>query len=342
MLYRAVVVSLGLLGFSALLLAQDISAMPGPGQRGGTSLVSPTRYSNSLSGSVFGPNNQPLHDVRVELRDSHGQVVSSTVTGGGGEFEFRQVPVGMYQIIAFSGLDSAEERIEVSSMNGPINLRLSGPKEPPHDTASRNSISVAQYQVPEKAREELKKAREASVKGKIEESQAHLAKALEIYPQYADALTLRAILKLGARDSEGAVADVQKAIQCDANYAMAYLVLGSAFNIEARFDDAIIALQRGQSLSPDAWQGYFELGKAYAGKNEYEPALQQLDRAQTLAPPDYPLIRLVRAHVFMQLNRFADAVTDLQVFLAKNPQGAETELAQKMLESAKASLEAQK
>jgi tetratricopeptide (TPR) repeat protein len=269
-------------------------------------------------------------------------VVSSTVTGGAGDFEFRQVPLGTYQIIAFSGMDTTEARIEVSSLNGPINLRLSGPKEPPHDTAGRNSISVAQYRVPEKAREEFRKAREASLKGKTEETLAHIAKALEIYPQYADALTLRAILKLSVRDTDSAVADLQEAIQCDGNYAMAYLVLGSAFNLAAKFDDAIIALQRGQTLSPDAWQGYFELGKAYAGKTEYESALHQLDHAQTLAPPDYPLIRLVRAHVFMQLSRFADAVTDLQVYLAKSPQGADAELAQKMLESAKASLEAQK
>jgi tetratricopeptide (TPR) repeat protein len=247
----------------------------------------------------------------------------------------------MYQIIAYSGLDTAEARIEVTSLNSPVTLRLSGPKEP-NDGRGRNSISVAQYRVPEKAREELRKAQEASLKGKPEETQAHVAKALEIYPQYADALTLRAIMKLGLRDIDSAVADLQKAIESDGSYAMAYLVLGSAFNLAARFDDAIIALQRGQTLSPDAWQGYFELGKAYAGKTEYESALHQLDHAQTLAPPDYPLIRLVRAHVFMQLSRFADAVTDLQVYLAKSPQGADIELAQKMLETAKASLEAQK
>jgi len=341
MVYRAVVVSLALLGFAALSRAQDIPMVPGPGQRGATSLMNPTRYSNSVSGSVRGANDQPLQDVRVELRDTHGMVVSSVMTTGSGDFEFRQVPTGVYQIIASSGLDTAEARIEVSTLNSPIYLRLAGPKVA-SDNRGRNSVSVAQYQVPEKAREELKKARDASLKGKSEEAQLHVAKALEIHPQYADALTLRAILKLSTHDTDSAVADLQKAIQCDANYAMAYLVLGSAFNMETKFDDAIIALQRGQSLSPDAWQGYFELGKAYAGKTEYESALQQLDHAQTLAPPDYPLIRLVRAHVFIQLNRFADAVTDLQVYLAKKPQGADAELAQKMLESAKASLEAQK
>jgi len=341
MLYRAVVVLLGLLGSATLSVAQEIPVGPAPGSRGATTLMGPTRYSNSVSGSVHGAHDQPLHDVRVELRDGAGRVVSSVITGGTGDFEFGQVPLGVYQIVAYSGVDTAEARIEVSTMNSPINLRLTG-HGVPRENGGRNSISVAEYRVPEKAREELKKAREASLKGKTDEAQDHVAKALEIYPQYADALTMRAILKLSVRDIDGAVDDLQKALQYDGSYGMAYMVLGSAYNTQAKFDDAIIALQHGQTLAPDAWQCYFELGKAYAGKNDYESALRQLDRAQTMAPPDYPLIRLVRAHVFMQLNRYADAVTDLQVYLAKNPQGADAELAQKMLEAAKASLEAQK
>jgi tetratricopeptide (TPR) repeat protein len=176
----------------------------------------------------------------------------------------------------------------------------------------------------------------------VPEAQNHVAKALEIYPQYADALTMRAILKLAARNAEGAVQDLEQAIQYDGSYAMAYLVLGSAFNSEAKFDDAIRALQRGETLSPDAWQAYFEMGKAYLGKTDYPAALHQLDRAQSLAPPDYQLIRLIRAHVLMQMDRYAEAVTDLQTYLDKNPEGADAELAQKMLDEAKASLAAHK
>src|SRR5260370_14489995 len=153
---------------------------------------------------------------------------------------------------------------------------------------------------------------------------------------------MRAILKLAVRNAEGAVQDLQQASQCDGSYGKGYLVLGWAFNAEAKFDDAIRALQRGETLSPDAWQAHFEMGKAYLGKTDYAASLHELDRAQSLAPPDYPLVRLIRAHVLMQLDRCADAVADLQTYLDKDPEGPDAELAQKMLEQAKASLAAQK
>jgi len=301
-----------------------------------------SRYSNSVSGSVRGADNRPLGNVHVELRDSNGSIVGSVSTGNGGDFEFRQIAQGTYHVIATAGVDQADERVEVNSWTTTVNLRMSASGSKPPNDDGRSTVSVAQYRVPERAREELRKAREASMKGKVPEAQNHVAKALEIYPQYADALTMRAILKLAARNAEGAVQDLEKAIQYDGSYAMAYLVLGSAFNSEAKFDDAIRALQRGETLSPDAWQAYFEMGKAYLGKTDYPAALHQLDRAQSLAPPDYQLIRLIRAHVLMQMDRYAEAVTDLQTYLEKNPEGADAELAQKMLDEAKASLAAHK
>ncbi len=342
MLLRAVAFLISTFVLAAFLPAQDFPGFPSPGAQADprARLSSSSSYSNSITGSVRGADNHPLGNVRVDLRDHNGNMVGSVSTGNGGDFEFHQLAQGIYSVIAVNGIDQAEERVEVNSWSTPVNLRLSGTRPPNPD--AKNSVSVAQYKVPERAREELRKAREYSVKGKVEEAQNHVAKALEIYPDYADALTMRAILKLAVRNAEGAVQDLQQAIQCDGSYAMAYLVLGSAFNAEAKFDDAIRALQRGETLSPDAWQAHFEMGKAYLGKTDYSSSLHELDRAQSLAPPDYPLIRLIRAHVLMQLDRYADAVTDLQKYLEKDPEGPDAELAQKMLEQAKASLAAQK
>lgn len=302
--------------------------------------LSSTRYSNSISGSVRGADNHPLSNVRVELRDNSGTILNSVATGNGGDFEFRQVPEGNYRVVALAGVDQAEERVEVNAWSMSVNLRLSGTRPPNPD--ARNSVSVSQFRVPERAREELRKAREASLKGKVDEAGTHVAKALEIHPKYADALTMRAILKLAARNPEGAIEDTQQAIEYDGSYAMAYLVLGSAFNTQAKFDEALRVLQRGETLSPDSWQAHFEMGKAYLGKSDYATSLHELDRAQTLAPPDYTLIHLIRAHVLMQLDRYADAVADLTKYLDKNPEGPDAELAQKMLEQAKASLAAHK
>jgi Flp pilus assembly protein TadD len=333
MVRRAVVVLASLFAFSAWSQAQVSPTIQS--SRSDSALSPTSRHSNSISGSVLGSDNKPMRDVRVELSDVHtGQVVNSSYTGLGGDFEFTQIPQGTYRVVAVSGTQQAEEVVEVSSWSSIVNLRLPSRGKSDDDAARRNTISVAQYRVPEKAREELRKAREASTKGRMDEAQSRVARALEIHPAYADALTFRAILKLTAKDTAGAVLDLEKAIECDGNYAMAYMVLGTAFNIQSKFDEAIRALERGESLAPDAWQAYFELGKAYAGKADFNAAVAKLDRAQTLAPPDYPLVRLVRAHVLMQLHRYSDAVADLLLYLEKKPNGQDSDLAQKMLEQA--------
>jgi len=291
---------------------------------------------NALTGTVRTSDNKPLKDVRVELRDAQsGSSAGSTYTTASGTFEFPRLNPGVYEVIATSGLEEARERVEIAGMASMVNLRMPA-SSVATDGNGQNSISVAQYKVPDKARDEFKKAKEASSKQKLDEAQKHIAKALEIYPKYADALTLRGILKLDAKDQDGAVADLQQALEFDGNNAMAYLVLGAALNMQSKYDDAIRALERGEALSPNSWQAYFEMGKSLVGKAQYEPALRQLDRAQALAPAEYPLIHLVKAHAMLALNNYSDAMTELQAYLDKEPRGPNSQQAQKMLAQARA------
>jgi len=294
--------------------------------------------SSSLNGTVMSADNRPLKDVQVDLRDANGSTLNSVYTNAAGMFEFSQVNSGLYDVVATSGLEQTHQRVEMDRMPTAINLRMAV-RSTPSDGNSANSISVAQYRVPAKARDELKTARAASLKGKNAEAEKHLAKALEIYPKYADALTLRAILKMDSNDRPGAVADLQQAIQDDENCALAYIVMGSVLNTEQKFDDAIRTLQRGEALSPDSWQVYFELGKALTAKGQYEPALRQLEKAQALAPKDYPPIHLVKARAMMGLDNYSDEMAELQQYLDKEPPGANSAQARKMMDQARAFLE---
>jgi tetratricopeptide (TPR) repeat protein len=289
----------------------------------------------SISGTVVTADGKPLKDVHVELRDGNGTMVNSAYTNPAGSFEFSQVRSGFYEVVATAGLQQVQERIDSNRLPANVELRLPVTNAP-NDGNSGSSISVAQYKVPQKAREELKKAKEASEKGKNDEAEKHLAKALEIYPKYADAFTLRAILKMDSRDDNGAVADLQQAITLDENCAMAYLVMGAALNLQSKFDDAIRALERGEALSPNSWQAYFEMGKSLVGKAQYDAALRQLNRAQALMPRDYPLVHLVKAHAMLAISDYTDAMTELQQYLAKEPNGPNTQEAQKMLAQARA------
>jgi len=297
---------------------------------------SPTRDNGgTISGTVQDMRNNPLKDVRVELTNLNGVVVNSAYTNVSGSFEFGHVTQGSYTIVATSGLQQSSERVEASGWNNVVALHIQA-SDKPEDGVNGNAISVAQYKVPGKARDEYRKAREAMEKEKLEDAGKHLARALEIFPNYADALTLRGVLELNQHNPDAAMSDLDKAVKADANYAMAYMVMGSALNMQSKFDEALRALQRGESLAPDFWQAQFEMGKAYIGKNDYAAALGHLQRAQALAPRQYPLIYLLQAHALLAMKQYPEAMSALQVYLEKEPQGANRQEAQKMLEKAQA------
>jgi Flp pilus assembly protein TadD len=349
---RVIVLSLAFLSCTLYLSAQRMGMDPSlPSQtpfsnqggiRGNNSPFSGGHADNrSISGNVQDTQNNGLKDVRVELTDANGVVISSAYTGPSGHFEFPNLSPGTYTLVATSGLQQASERVDASNFSNSVNVRLQGQGKPT-DGVEGDSISIAQYRVPAKAREAYRKAHEAVEKGKMDDAHKHLAKALELCPNYAEALTLRGVLALNQQDSQAAIADVDKAIQADGNYAIAYLVMGSALNMQGKFDEAIRSLQRGQSLAPNYWQGYFEMGKSYIGKAKYPDALRQLERAQSLAPGDYPLISLLRAHALLAMKQFPEAATALQAFLQKDPQGPNSEKARKMLEQAQAYMASKK
>ncbi len=290
--------------------------------------------NRAISGTVRDTNNNPLNDVRVELTDWNGSVVNSAYTNNSGSFEFSPVPEGRYLIVATSGIQQVSEHVDAGAFSNMVSLRL--PVNKPGDGLEGNSVSVAQFRVPAKARDEFNKAHEGLEKGKLEEANKHLAKALELDPDYADALTLRGILELDKKQPEAAIADLDKAIKADANCALAYMVMGSALNMESKYDEAIHILERGESLAPDYWQAHFEMGKSYVGKGDYPAALTQLDRAQGLAPAEYPPIYFLRAHVLLAMKQYSEAMTALQTYLQKEPQGANSEKARQMLEQAQA------
>ena len=340
---RLTVISLVFVSSSLYLSAQRMGLDPSqspfsnsnamPGSRPGTN--SSRGESRSISGVVQDTQNNALNDVRVEISDANGAMIGSVYTNPSGRFEFTRLAPGAYTVIATSGLQQATERVDATNFSKSVKVRMQGVSKPA-DGVAGNSISIAQYRVPAKAREAYRKAHEDVEKGKTDDAHKHLAKALELCPSYADALTLRAVLELNQRDSQSAIADLDKAIQADGSYAMAYLVLGSALNMESKFDEAIRSLQRGQTLAPNYWQGYFELGKSYVGKADYPAALRQFDRAQSLAPADYPLISLLRAHALLAMKQYPEAMAALQAYLQKDPQGPNSEQAHKMLEQAQA------
>lgn len=274
----------------------------------------------SLSGSVRTADNKPAADARVELLNTAtGQVVASGYTSQGGTFDFNNLPAGSYEVSVAAGLEEARERVELRGLGATVNLRFSPSRGA--GAGNRSTVSVADFKVPGKARDALKKARLALSKQQIEDASRYVEEALQLHPKYSEAFTLRGIIKLDAGDIPAARDDFDRAIEADNSNPTAYFALGAAYNMNSRFDDALRTIDRGIALAPNSWQAYFEMGKAFLGKGSYDAAIRQLNKAEDIGPKNYPLIHLVKAHALLGLKNYAEAMAELQWYIEKAPQG---------------------
>lgn len=293
--------------------------------------------TGTVMGSVRTVDDKAVADARVELRDGMtGTVITSGYTNVSGGFEFQSVPSGSYEIVASSGMEEVRDRLNVQNDTANVNLRM--PRMGAATGDGKDTVSVQQLKVPEKARNENKKAQEAMQKKDVDSAWKHVNKALTIAPGFAAGLTTRALLELDARKVDEAIADLETAVKNDAGYGLSFLVLGAAYNQMQHFDDAIRTLDHGVALMPNNWQGYFELGKAYLGKNDLPNAQKQLDRCAQRAPAEYAPLHLVRANLALSLKDYPAAMSELEAFLTREPNSPSADSARKALGEVKAFL----
>ena len=292
---------------------------------------------STVSGTVRTLQGKPVQNARVEIRAlGSPQAVASGYTLPNGSFEFPNIPQGTYQVVATSGVQEIRERIEVLQADASFQLTFPADNTVTDGSTGGATVSVAQMKVPEKARKLFVKAEEALHKQKLAQARDEVEKALQVFPNYAQALTLRGILDLQDNNVDQARADLENAIKADSSYGMGYIVLGAAYNVMKRFDDSVRALERGITLMPASWQARFELSKALLGKGQFEAALRQVNKAAELAPYNYAAIHLVRAHALLGLKDYGHAVTELEQFVGSDPGSADSARARETLNQVRA------
>jgi tetratricopeptide (TPR) repeat protein len=198
--------------------------------------------TDAISGTVSDANGKVVANARLELRDTRtGITVATGYSRPNGGFEL-SAPSGDYELVVQSGTAETRERVTAGRLTTLVNVRLPG--EPRGADAAGDMVSVGALKAPKKARKEFARAQEAFDDGNLKEAKERVAKALEAFPEFANALTLQAILCLRDGNAEAATPLLERAIKSDPRYALAYTVLASAYNTQRRWDDALRAVER--------------------------------------------------------------------------------------------------
>ena len=286
-------------------------------------------FNANLTGSVSDGSNRPISGARVELLEpTTGRSVAGAFTMQNGTFEIYNVPRGVYEIVASCGVAETRSRLDVDadreiSFRLPVN-RSSAEGEPA-------AVALSQMNVPGKAQRMFEKAEEAFHKSRIDDAFSFVQKALVCYPNYAKALILRGILNMQKGDDKDAQPDLEKAVQLDYADDLGFVALASLYNNEKLFDRAQQTLDHGMSLNPKSWQANLEMARAELGKNDFGAAVRSLDRAQMFAPPNVTLVHLYRAQAFIGMKDYKSAIGELESYLSKAPNEANSEMARTTL-----------
>ena len=322
---RFLKIAASLLCLSAFLPAQDINF---PTQR--------MDQLNSLTVTARGMDNSPLADARVEINAIGVRSLNiTTTTNSLGMVEIANLPSGTYEVTVSKGVDQATDRVELLNADGQVSVKVRTTAASA-DVGNATSVSVAQMKIPGKARDAFRKAHEALDRQKFDEVEKQLAKALQIAPYFAEALTMRGLIQLDKGNETAARGDFDAAIKADGGYALAYFTMGALMNRAHEFDNAVRVLDRGLAVSPNSWQGYFEIAKAQIGRADYEAALRSLDRAFDFSRGKYAPIHLLKGHTLLALRQYEAAMVELEAFLKQAPRDVNAGAAEQMLSRTKA------
>ncbi len=192
----------------------------------------------------------------VEIQDPGGETISKAFAHAGQYVRFRRLKPGI--VVACVKDRSGGYRCESVDLYPPPSARVARfsvelkPPVPAPQAERLHMVSKSDLVIPEKARREFGKCMEERRNGNIAGALRHLERALDIHPEYPEALTN----------------------------------LGAAYHLAGDYVRAIQLFEQVTEIAPEMYAGWLNLGVTLLVSGDAHRALQAEMRALTLRPDD--------------------------------------------------------
>jgi tetratricopeptide (TPR) repeat protein len=188
-------------------------------------------------------------------------------------------------------------------------------------------------EVPEAARKQFEKASDLLNKSdKRQEAFAALQSAIDLFPQYFDALELLGTEQVKDRQYEAAIPALTKALEVNSRTFASSFALGVAqYNVK-QIQPAIESFRRAVSINEKSINANLWLGIVLRQTSRPDEAEPYLKRADVLADSKLPDAHWQLALLFNQLKRYKEAADELEMFLKVQPDARDAELIKKLIQ----------
>jgi len=201
---------------------------------------------------------------------------------------------------------------------GPIVLRPSSGRE-------GNTVSVISAKAPEDAKKEFEKGRDEFAKKKYPEAEKHLAKAVEIYPQYAVAWDMRGREQRMQQLNKSAEDSFLAAIKADEKYIPPYLQLAGLYAANALWEDTLHPAGKVIEMEPAHYpDAYFLNALALFNLQQLAPAEASVRKAIEIDKEHrFPRAELLLGWILQAKGDKTGAAEHYRAYLKLEPTSAE-------------------
>lgn len=198
------------------------------------------------------------------------------------------------------------------------------------------TLSAAPYQAPPNARKAYEKGLQAEKNSKLSEAEKNFEKAVEIYPRYASAWYQLGKVFQKESQKDSARAAYTQAAAIDAKFLPPYLSLASMAYEAANWTEVLRLTGHISDLDPfsstitteylldldelNLAAAYFYNAVANYKLNKIEEAEKSARKAEHAdLRTNFPQLHILLAHIFIQKQNYAVAISELQTYLELAP-----------------------
>jgi len=307
---------------------------------------------SSIAGNAFLQGGGFVIFGRVRLPDGHPakarmKVFIEALNGlrrdvlsdDSGNYEFRGMSGGRYRIYAVNPdapdqycdpIEADTNRAYSNRLQVDINLKLPLHKEKKDANPGIISVSEATQNIPKPALKAYEQGLKLQKENKGDQALTAFNQAIDLYPEYFQALTERANLLMGRNQLNEAAADFERALRLNEKHVPALRGLGYCQIQQKQFEAALSNLERAFVMEPKVPLTLLLLGYANLSLSRYEPAKQCLVEALKLGPESAARAHVYLAEVFAHEQKFKEAADSIRRYLTLKPDAADAADLRKM------------
>ena len=272
---------------------------------------------------VPAPSDHTYKIWKVELRKNTGEPLRQALGAGGETVRFKGLKAGIYILCLFG--EKGRSRCQSVDLIPPANQipqvfvkQIHAPPMPVHQKDS-HQVSKSRLAIPGKAHKELIKSEEAQLRGETQQARRHLERALELYPQYVDALNNLGTYHHRSGNYDRSITYFTKATELAPEFFAGWVNLGGSLLAVGRLEPALEANKQAIKLRPSDPLANSQMGMSYFYMRQFEEAKQYFLKVLSVDPSSANQPHLFLAHIAHLGGRPEEARTYIGGYLELHP-----------------------